>query len=125
MTAKKTTKRDSAGSARRVRGRPFEKGHKYAWKKGQSGNPAGTSKAQTLSAAYRHALKEPLPDGSGRTYADLIAETLRHNAAAGDVAAARELADRSEGKPKQTVTVEDDRLKTVIESGLAALVATG
>jgi hypothetical protein len=122
MATKKTTKRGSAGNAKAVRGRPFEKGHKYAWKPGQSGNPTGGSKAQTLSAAYRHALKEPLPDGSGRTYADAVAETLCKNAVAGDVGAARELADRTEGRPKQTIDLSvEERRRELAERAIEAL----
>lgn len=60
------------------------------------------------------------------TYADLVADTLVKAAAAGDVGAAREIADRVEGKARQSLSVAiDDRMNGVIESGVAALVATG
>jgi len=125
MKSNKTTKRSTAGSARPVRGRPFEKGHKYAWKKGQSGNPSGTSKAQTLGAAYRHALKEPLPNDPRRTYADAVAETLCKNAMAGDVGAAKELADRTEGRPTQSISFAVEKhMREIFDSGVAIVAAT-
>jgi hypothetical protein len=45
---------------------------------------------------------EPYPgDPASRTYAEVIAERLADSAADGDIAAIRELADRTEGKPTQ------------------------
>jgi len=127
MAGKKAVRRPgAAGNAKAARGKgkPFEKGNPHAWKSGQSGNPSGGSKAQTLSAAYRHALKELLTDGSGRTYADAVAETLCKNAVAGDVGAARELADRTEGRPKQTIDLSvEERRRELAERAVAALMA--
>ncbi|MGH9847770.1 MAG: DUF5681 domain-containing protein, partial [Blastocatellia bacterium] len=74
--------------------------------KGQSGNPAGRPKTRTLSEAYRQWLAEPMPDGSGRTYADAVAAMLCAEAAKGNVNAARELADRTEGKARQMLDVD-------------------
>jgi len=89
---------------------------------GVSGNPNGRPKSRTLSEAYRAALKEPLPDGSGRTYADAVAEMLCKNAATGDVASARELADRTEGKPRQALDVAVNEPRALFESAVAAVV---
>src|SRR5437868_2070705 len=73
---------------------------------GRSGNPAGRPKSLTLSEAYRKQLAEPVPgDPHGRTYAEVIAEAVCKDAAAGNTAAAREIADRVEGKPRQSVDV--------------------
>jgi hypothetical protein len=116
--AKKATSRPT--------GKPFAKGNPYAFKPGQSGNPAGRPKSRTLSEAYRALLSQPLPDDPTRTLADVVAAAMVQNAIAGDVAAAKELADRTEGKARQSIALSvDDRMKSVIESGVAQLVATG
>jgi Ni/Co efflux regulator RcnB len=89
------------------RGKPFEKGNANAWKRGQSGNPAGRPKSITLSEAYRLQLAQPVPkDPEGRTYAEVIARLVCNEAVNGNVAAAREIADRTEGKPKQAIDVD-------------------
>jgi hypothetical protein len=80
---------------------------KTRWKPGQSGNPAGRPKTVTLSEAYRIALAQPFPDDpQGRTCAEIIAEKLVMNAATGEVSSAREIADRTEGRPKQMLDVD-------------------
>src|SRR5262245_36170261 len=116
MTAKKTTKRPSAGN-RQANGQ-FGKGNTQGnrWAKGVSGNPAGTSKAQTLSVAYRNKLKEPWPGDPSMTYADVVAETLAKAAASGDVGAAKELADRTEGRAPQAVTLTVNEGREMLEN---------
>jgi hypothetical protein len=85
----------------------FTKDAPTAFKPGQSGNPAGRPKSITLSEAFRRQLSQPvLNDPHGRTYAELIAARVCVAAANGDVAAAREIADRTEGKPKQAIDVD-------------------
>jgi hypothetical protein len=75
--------------------------------KGTSGNPAGRPKSITLSEAFRRQLSQPVPnDPHGRTFAEVIALRVCVAAAQGDVSAARELGDRTEGKPKQSVDVD-------------------
>jgi len=77
------------------------------WPKGVSGNPAGRPKSLTLSEAYRRALAQPFPDDpQGRTYAEIIAEKMVMSAATGEVGSAREIADRTEGKPRQAVDID-------------------
>jgi hypothetical protein len=44
-------------------------------------------------------------DAEGRTWAQLISLTLCRRAVKGDVAAAREIGDRTEGKPMQALSV--------------------
>lgn len=125
--AKKTaaTKNRAAASSGRAADTRFKRGNKYAWKKGQSGNPDGVSKARLLSEAYRAALKES-PYDDPRTYAAIVAAAIVKAAASGDVAAARELADRTEGRPRQAVDIStDDRMRQVIEKALPMLTATG
>jgi len=74
--------------------------------KGVSGNPAGRPKSITLSEALRLQLAKVSPHAAERTYAEEIARVLCVNATRGNVNAAREIADRTEGKPKQAIDVE-------------------
>ena len=74
--------------------------------KGVSGNLAGRPKSITLSEALRLQLAKLTPHADERTYAEEIARVLCVNAARGNVMAAREIADRTEGKPKQAIDVE-------------------
>jgi hypothetical protein len=77
------------------------------FKKGVSGNPNGRPKSLTLSEAFRRQLSQPVPgDEQGRTFAEVIAARLCYEAARGDVGAAREIADRTEGKPKQALDLD-------------------
>jgi hypothetical protein len=73
------------------------------WQPGQSGNPKGRPKGVTLSDALRRMLAEQAPGKSEQTYAEAIARALCKEAAKGNVLAAKEVADRTEGKPKQAV----------------------
>jgi hypothetical protein len=78
--------------------------------KGVSGNPAGRPKSLTLSEAYRRELAKIDPnDALKRTFAEVLAEQMIVKAAKGDVAALKEIADRVEGKAKQTITLTTDR----------------
>jgi hypothetical protein len=74
-----------------------------SWQPGQSGNPKGRPKGVTLSEALRRMLAEQAPGRSEETYAEAIARALCKQAAKGNVLAAKEIADRTEGKPKQAV----------------------
>jgi hypothetical protein len=110
--AKAATKKSRAvkqrrNSAKRTRGKPFEKGNPHAWKPGQSGNPTGRPKSVTLSEACRKSLASPVPrDPQGRTYAEVIADKMVAAAARGSINAAKELADRTEGRPRQALDVD-------------------
>ncbi len=77
------------------------------WKPGQSGNPKGRPKSITLSEALRLELAKAHPQGDGeQTYAEAIAAILCQTAAQGNILAAKEIADRTEGRPKQAVDIE-------------------
>ncbi len=86
----------------------FAPGNKLGnrFKPGASGNPKGRPKLTLLSEAIRAQLACAAPDADERTYAEVIAEKLCAEAAAGNVAAAREIADRTEGKAKQAIDVD-------------------
>jgi hypothetical protein len=75
------------------------------WRKGQaSPNPGGRPSKTPLSDAYRRLLETPYPgDQRGRTYVERIAEVVCFEAGGGDLAAVREVADRTEGRPRQNV----------------------
>lgn len=123
---KKTTKQPrTANSARTVRGRPFEKGHKHAWKPGQSGNPAGRPR-DTITPHLREIAREQAPGKDGRTYGRMVAEMLFAEALAGgknSVQATKEILDRLEGRPRQAVDVTvDERKRELFENAIAALV---
>lgn len=99
----------------------FAEGNQHGFQPGQSGNPTGRPKgAVFLSEAYRAQLARPMPgDVQGRTYAEVIAEMVCSVAATGNFVAAKEIADRTEGKAKQTVDVtltrsEVDRYERMI-----------
>jgi hypothetical protein len=86
------------------------------WRPGQSGNPGGRPKRTPLTDACREVLAQPVPgDTKGRTYAKAIAEKLAARAVEGDIRAAQELADRAEGKARQTVQIENMALKQAFE----------
>jgi hypothetical protein len=90
----------------------FAEGNKMGrrFRPGQSGNTKGRPKSITLSEAYRRELARIDPnDPEGRTYAEILAERMRERASSGDVAALREMADRTEGKPRQTLSLSLER----------------
>jgi hypothetical protein len=98
------------------RGPSPDVGKPHQWKKGQSGNPSGRPKSKILSAAYRTKLEEIVPDDpKGRTWAELIAEAQVRDAVRGNVQAAREIADRTEGRARQAIDFEDTTVTSAFE----------
>ena len=98
--------RQPKSSARKgkPRGRPFPKGNPWAWKPGQSGNPAGRTPLVRIGEAYSKILGIPIPDDPmERTYAEAIAQKVAELALKGNLFAVEEIADRTEGKPRQPV----------------------
>ena len=76
------------------------------FQKGQSGNPKGRPRSAVLSDAMRARLAEAAPGAEGaavESNADAVARALIGRARAGDVAAAKEVCDRAEGKARQAV----------------------
>ena len=76
------------------------------FKPGESGNPKGRPKSVTLSEALRAQLGQVMPGEDEQTYAEKIALVLCDEASKGNVGAAKEIADRTEGKPRQTLDVD-------------------
>ena len=74
------------------------------WKPGQSGNPGGRPRRDAISAALRQQLAIQASDD--RSVADVVAAALIKRALRGDVRAIREVADRTEGRPRQQLEIE-------------------
>ena len=75
---------------------------------GQSGNPTGRPKDPFRQALLRAIQKKIQGDADGRELIDAIAQQLVNKSIKGDLAAIRELADRTDGKPAQEVKVGGD-----------------
>src|SRR5262249_55634659 len=129
MATKKTARGKKAAVKQRrntgakPNGKLFEIGNPHAWKPGQSGNPAGRPKSRTLSEHLRDRLKEQFPSRSDATYGRMVAEALVDRAINGDVMAIREVYDRVEGKPKQTIDVNvEERKREMVEDAIAQMI---
>jgi hypothetical protein len=99
------------------------------FKPGQSGNPKGRPKSIVLSEAYRkHLAKVDESDPERRTYAEVLAEQMIVKAKAGDVGALREIADRTEGKAKQTIALtleKREQIERAIDKLMGDALASG
>ena len=82
------------------------------WKKGESGNPSGRPKRPLTDAYNAQLARVKDGDRQGRTYAQLIAEAQIKQAIKGNTMAAKEVADRTEGRVRQAVEVT---LETPVE----------
>ena len=102
----KVTDKQRENSEEEATGRERSLANLKPFQPGQSGNPKGRPKSITLSEALRQQLAQQIPGKSEQTYAEKIALMLCKEAAKGNVGAAREIADRTEGKPRQTVDVD-------------------
>lgn len=85
------------------------------WKPGQSGNPGGRPKSAPLSQACRELLTQPVPNNPTCTYAQAIAQKLAERALKGDILAAREIADRAEGKARQSIQFENPAFREAFD----------
>jgi hypothetical protein len=93
------------------KGKPVPNSEGTRFKRGQSGNPGGRPKAAPFSQACLELLTAPVPgDRERRTHAQALAAMLMDKALKGDVRAAVELVDRAEGRPRQSVAVENTAL---------------
>jgi len=101
----------------------FAEGNSFGnrFRPGQSGNPAGRPKSITLSEAYRKMLSQAdESDPERRTRAEVLAEQIYAKAKTGDVQALREIADRVEGKPRQTLALSVER-REQLEQAIAGI----
>ncbi len=72
---------------------------------GVSGNPNGRPKLTKLTDALREQLAEINPDASESTIAEEVARALIREALIGNIAAIKEVFDRSEGRAPLTLDV--------------------
>lgn len=107
---------------KRPSGRPFAKGNTFGqafrFRPGVSGNPRGRPKYAYSLQAARAMLAAMVPgDEFERTFTEAIVQALGWRALAGDRQCAAELFDRAEGRPRQSVEVEqdDDPLIAILE----------
>ncbi len=86
-------------------------GSETRFRKGVSGNPGGRPKSRLLSEALRTRLAEVKPDDpQKRTWAEIVATNLIEIACSegsGAVHAAGEIADRIEGRARQSIEFAD------------------
>lgn len=92
----------------------------HRWRPGQSGNPGGRPKGQSITARLRELLDAPALDTEGNpiegmTLGDQIAEALALAAAAGDIKAIKEFLDRTEGR---TIAVDNRPQAPTLRDGL-------
>ena len=94
------------------------------WKKGQSGNPNGRAKDKLWADAIRIAVNEAYEVGDKKKLR-VLADKLVDKALEGEIAAMKEIGDRLDGKPAQSVDVThhktiqemtDDELIEIIRS---------
>jgi hypothetical protein len=85
----------------------------YRWQKGQpSPNPGGRPKRAPISDAYARHVENPLPDDlrrklrlpKGASWADAMALGQLRSAVKGNTVAAKEIADRIEGRVTQPIS---------------------
>jgi len=115
----KTRKKRSPANRRKAGGdgHPIvELGKDTRFQPGQSGNPLGRPKWKILSDAYRAKLAELVPgDKLGRNFAEAIADAAFAAALEGQIGAIQEIADRTEGKSAQAISVSGEVQLTVAE----------
>ena len=105
---KQANKSTAAEKERRNSGK-FEKGNKYRFKPGVSGNSKGRPKHKTLSESLRAFLEQPVNKGKGApTMAEAIATAILEKARRGEVRAFEVIRDTVEGKPPQRVEMVAD-----------------
>jgi hypothetical protein len=89
------------------------------WRKGESGNPGGRPRRKLLTEELERLLEQEAPAANGKTWAEVIAETLLKQGRKGNVRAIAEIADRLEGKPQQSVELKDEALSARIREGIS------
>jgi hypothetical protein len=76
------------------------------FKPGQSGNPGGGPRGESITAILRRKLQEPA--GKGKTVAEAIADAILNEARKADISFVRELLERADGKVPARLDVRND-----------------
>src|SRR5262249_6648281 len=116
-----------------MRGNP-DKTKPFRWKPGQSGNPKGRPFKKPITERYEALLEDPLPEqvrvsmrlAPGATWGDALALGQIRSAAKGNTLAAREIAERLEGKVAHQVQVsgkEGQPIRVSLEATLERIEA--
>jgi hypothetical protein len=113
--AKHRSPANSRASAEQRRLANLEKGRRYRFVPGQSGNPSGRPPA-IFAKECRDKLSQLVPgDPLKRSYAKYFANYLAHKGMHGDQNAISELIDRGEGRPHQSIGLEDSHSDPIAE----------
>jgi hypothetical protein len=103
---------------RTPRGRPFEKGNKIGnrFKKGEVNNPKGRPVRKTAALACRTYLEDdPRIEYIKRTNAEAIVGALGAKALVGDRGCAELIFAYAEGRPRQSVDINDPRPDALLQ----------
>jgi hypothetical protein len=102
-------KRPKPGNRRKA-GNPaiVEAGKATRFQPGQSGNPSGRPKDLVAREMRELVLRECPLDKKKRSWGEVIAEAMGKRARKGDVRAFEAIADRTDGRPAQAVSVSGD-----------------
>jgi hypothetical protein len=105
----KKRKRHKPGNRRKT-GNPaiIEAGKATRFQRGQSGNPSGRPKDLVTRELRELMLRQCSLDKKKRSWGEVIAEAIGKKARNGDVRAFEAIADRTDGKPRQAVSVSGD-----------------
>ncbi len=83
----------------------FAPGNKIGnrFKKGETGNPSGRPKLTKVTEALREQLAESMPGAPEETIAEAVVRSLLKEAVKGNIAAIKEVFDRSVGRSPLTI----------------------
>ena len=83
----------------------------YRWQPGQSGNPGGRPKGQSITAELRALLAK---EHNGKRIVELLAERFIKEALSGKFPFAKEVIDRADGKVTDKLEVDNTSVVQVI-----------
>ncbi len=88
----------------------IERDENGRWTPGQSGNPSGRPRRESLTSVLRE-LADECPPGDKRTRSELLANKIFEIALGGDIVAIKAIYERIDGTPRQTIQTEDGPLE--------------